>query len=85
MEQQAQLCEALNDTLREEVQRLKKATGQLPSANGNPCNIVIQQSVPNHYSYSSNQTQHLHASEAQEPSNDKSPSGQCLDDPTDFM
>ncbi|RWW63338.1 hypothetical protein BHE74_00029491, partial [Ensete ventricosum] len=85
MEQQAQLCEALNDTLREEVQRLKKATGQLPSANGNPCNIVIQQSVPNHYSYSSNQAQHLHASEAQESSNDKSPSGQCLDDPTDFM
>nr|XP_009379837.2 PREDICTED: transcription factor VIP1 isoform X1 [Musa acuminata subsp. malaccensis] len=84
MEQQAQLREALNETLREEVQRLKKATGQLPRANGNPRNIVIQQSIPNYYSHSSNQAQHLHASEAQESSNDKSPSGQCLDDPMDF-
>ncbi|URE46746.1 hypothetical protein MUK42_14660 [Musa troglodytarum] len=85
MEQQAQLREALNETLREEVQRLKKVTGQLPSANGNPYDIVIQQSIPNYYSHSSNQAQHLHATEAQESSNDKSPSGQCLDDPMDFM
>lgn len=30
------LAAALNDTLREEVQRLKIATGQIPAANGNP-------------------------------------------------
>lgn len=35
MEQQAQLRDALNETLREEVQRLKIATGQIPSVNGN--------------------------------------------------
>jgi hypothetical protein len=34
MEQQAHLRDALNDTLREEVQRLKIATGQIPSVNG---------------------------------------------------
>jgi len=36
MEQQAHLRDALNETLREEVQRLKIATGQIPAANGNP-------------------------------------------------
>ncbi|XP_058191470.1 transcription factor VIP1 [Rhododendron vialii] len=36
MEQQAHLRDALNEALREEVQRLKIATGQIPAANGNP-------------------------------------------------
>jgi len=36
MEQQAHLRDALNETLRDEVQRLKIATGQIPAANGNP-------------------------------------------------
>ncbi|KAF5955163.1 hypothetical protein HYC85_008019 [Camellia sinensis] len=40
MEQQAHLRDALNEALREEVQRLKIATGQIPAANGNP----VQQS-----------------------------------------
>ncbi|XP_043697909.1 transcription factor VIP1-like [Telopea speciosissima] len=35
MEQQAQLRDALNETLREEVQRLRIATGQGPVVNGN--------------------------------------------------
>ncbi|TMW94869.1 hypothetical protein EJD97_009679 [Solanum chilense] len=35
LEQQAHLRDALNDTLREELQRLKIEAGQLPSANGN--------------------------------------------------
>ncbi|XP_042481855.1 transcription factor VIP1-like [Macadamia integrifolia] len=35
MEQQAQLRDALNETLREEVQRLRIATGQGPVMNGN--------------------------------------------------
>lgn len=34
IEQQAQLCDALNDALREEVQRLKLVTGQLNGGNG---------------------------------------------------
>lgn len=34
MEQQAQLCDALNDALREEVQRLKVVTGQISCGNG---------------------------------------------------
>lgn len=35
MEQQAHLRDALNDALREEVQRLKIAAGQIPAPNGN--------------------------------------------------
>uniref|UniRef100_A0A2C9U1Q4 BZIP domain-containing protein n=1 Tax=Manihot esculenta TaxID=3983 RepID=A0A2C9U1Q4_MANES len=38
MEQQAQLRDALNEALREEVQRLKIATRQIPSVSGNPFN-----------------------------------------------
>ncbi|XP_043722228.1 transcription factor VIP1-like [Telopea speciosissima] len=38
MEQQAQLRDALNDTLRGEVQRLRIATGQVPIVNGNSFN-----------------------------------------------
>ncbi|GAV78447.1 bZIP_2 domain-containing protein [Cephalotus follicularis] len=38
MEQQAHLRDALNEALREEVQRLKIATGQIPAVNGNPFN-----------------------------------------------
>ncbi|CAN0921541.1 Transcription factor VIP1 [Linum grandiflorum] len=36
MEQQAHLRDALNEALREEVQRLKIAAGQMPVSNGNP-------------------------------------------------
>ncbi|KAI4321382.1 hypothetical protein MLD38_034769 [Melastoma candidum] len=35
LEQQAQLRDALNEALREEVQRLKIAAGQIPAGNGN--------------------------------------------------
>ncbi|KAF8411647.1 hypothetical protein HHK36_004205 [Tetracentron sinense] len=38
MEQQAHLRDALNETLREEVQRLKIATGQVQAVNGNTFN-----------------------------------------------
>ncbi|CAK9134719.1 unnamed protein product [Ilex paraguariensis] len=38
MEQQAHLRDALNETLREEVQRLKIAAGQIPAVNGNNFN-----------------------------------------------
>ncbi|CAL9055413.1 unnamed protein product [Musa banksii] len=91
MEQQAQLHDALNDALREEVQRLKIATGQLPSANGNPFNGGLQHSVSNYYAHpqqlppqSLRHGQHLHPSQMQISSN-----GQSLvhspSDPMDFM
>ncbi|XP_020583161.1 transcription factor VIP1-like [Phalaenopsis equestris] len=45
MEQQAHLRDALNEALREEVQRLKIATGQISNVNGNPFNRGFQQSA----------------------------------------
>ncbi|XP_065882037.1 transcription factor VIP1 [Euphorbia lathyris] len=48
MEQQAQLRDALNEALREEVQRLKIATGQIPSGNGNPFNRGLNQQFSSH-------------------------------------
>ncbi|XP_021903564.1 transcription factor VIP1 [Carica papaya] len=46
MEQQAQLRDALNEALREEVQRLKIAAAQLPAVNGNPFNRVLPPQFP---------------------------------------
>ncbi|CAL9120140.1 unnamed protein product [Musa textilis] len=91
MEQQAQLRDALNDALREEVQRLKIATGQLPNTNGNPFSGGLQHSVSNYYAHpqqlppqSLRHGQHLHPSQMQISSN-----GQSLvhspSDPMDFM
>lgn len=67
MEQQAQLREALNEKLREEVQRLKIATGQVPSVNGNPFSrglppqFASQQPGLHHFgSHQSQQQQQLH-------------------------
>ncbi|KAJ8478527.1 hypothetical protein OPV22_022254 [Ensete ventricosum] len=92
MVQQAQLRDALNDALREEVQRLKIATGQLPNANGNPFNGGVQQSVPNYYSQpqqlrppSGRQVQHLHPSPTQMSSNGQSLNVHSPGDPMDFM
>ncbi|KAL9396004.1 hypothetical protein Peur_010257 [Populus x canadensis] len=48
MEQQAHLRDALNEALREEVQRLKIATGQVPAVNGNPFNRVLPPQFPPH-------------------------------------
>ncbi|KAJ1686220.1 hypothetical protein LUZ63_017610 [Rhynchospora breviuscula] len=44
MEEQAKLRDALNEALREEVQRLKIAAAQLPTSNGNPFNQHMQSS-----------------------------------------
>ncbi|XP_022158542.1 transcription factor VIP1-like [Momordica charantia] len=44
MEQQAQLRDALSEALKEEVQRLRIAAGQVPSINGNPFNRPPQYS-----------------------------------------
>lgn len=67
MEQQAELREALNEKLKEEVQRLKIATGQMPHVNGNPFNrglppqFASQQPVLHHFgSHQNQQQQQLH-------------------------
>uniref|UniRef100_A0A5B6YRD6 Putative transcription factor VIP1 isoform X2 n=1 Tax=Davidia involucrata TaxID=16924 RepID=A0A5B6YRD6_DAVIN len=60
MEQQAHLRDALNEALREEVQRLKIATGQIPAVNGNPFNRGLPQfsSHPQAFhQFGTNQTQ----------------------------
>lgn len=48
MEQQASLREALNEALREEVQRLKIATGQIPAVNGNSFNRGLPPQFSSH-------------------------------------
>ncbi|OMO57970.1 hypothetical protein CCACVL1_25636 [Corchorus capsularis] len=55
MEQQAQLRDALNEALREEVQRLKIQAGQMSAMNGHPFNrglppqFMPQQPGPHHF------------------------------------
>ncbi|XP_050268579.1 transcription factor VIP1 [Quercus robur] len=48
MEQQAQLRDALNEALKDEVQRLKIAAGQLPAVNGNPFNRGLPPQYSSH-------------------------------------
>ncbi|KAG1369783.1 transcription factor VIP1 [Cocos nucifera] len=83
MEQQAHLRDALNEALREEVQRLKIATGQLPNINGNRFNWGLQQNAPP-YHQSGHQAQR-HPSPSQSPPNGQSISSSSLNDPMDFM
>ncbi|XP_078154805.1 transcription factor VIP1-like [Carex rostrata] len=96
MEEQAKLRDALNEALREEVQRLKIAAAHLPTANGNPFNQHMQSSY-----FVQNQTpqQHMHymgrhpaqhlqmSSSANSNSNSNSNSGQPMNapSPTDSM
>ncbi|KAG8093649.1 hypothetical protein GUJ93_ZPchr0012g20681 [Zizania palustris] len=95
MEEQAKLRDALNEALREEVQRLKIAAGQAPNMNGNPFN-GFQQQIPSYYSQQQQQQQmpylgghpgqHGHPSHHQSSSNGgQSLSGQSLNDSMDFM
>ncbi|KAM0901548.1 hypothetical protein ACQ4PT_019918 [Festuca glaucescens] len=62
MEEQAKLRDALNDALREEVQRLKIAAGQVPSMNVNPFNggLQHQQQMSNYFSQQQQQQQQMH-------------------------
>ncbi|PKA61533.1 Transcription factor VIP1 [Apostasia shenzhenica] len=55
MEQQAHLRDALNEALREEVQRLKIATGQSPGVNGIPFNRGLQQSASPFFTHTQQQ------------------------------
>eukprot|EP00246_Nothoceros_aenigmaticus_P002138 TRINITY_DN12935_c0_g1_i1.p1 TRINITY_DN12935_c0_g1~~TRINITY_DN12935_c0_g1_i1.p1 ORF type:complete len:478 (-),score=67.78 TRINITY_DN12935_c0_g1_i1:713-2146(-) len=50
MESQAQLRDALNDALRDEVQRLKIATGQMAAGNGQQMNPMYQMQQQHHLS-----------------------------------
>ncbi|PKA47010.1 Transcription factor VIP1 [Apostasia shenzhenica] len=75
MEQQAHLRDALNEALRDEVQRLKIATAQIPNVNGShpfsrefqqstsPFFAQPQQQLPKHGDH---QAQQLHSSQAQQ-------------------
>lgn len=69
MEQQAHLRDALNETLREEVQRLKIATGQAPAANGNNFNRALQSQFSSHpqaYHFGTHQAQQSQQQQAQQ-------------------
>lgn len=89
---------ALNEALREEVQRLKIAAGQAPNMNGNPFNGGLQQQIPPYYTQQQQQqqqqmpylgghhAQQRHPSHQQSSSNGgQSLSGQSLNDSMDFM
>ncbi|XP_066336730.1 transcription factor VIP1-like [Miscanthus floridulus] len=91
MEEQAKLRDALNDALREEVQRLKIAVGQVPNMNGNPFNGGLpQQQMPGYFSqpqqmqyFSGHQGQHHNPNH--HPQNSSNGGGQSLSDSMDFM
>ncbi|CAN8320583.1 unnamed protein product [Cochlearia groenlandica] len=55
LEQQAKLRDALNEALREELNRLKIAAGEIPRGNGNSYNNRVQQSTTNQFGNSKNQ------------------------------
>jgi transcription factor VIP1 len=84
---------ALNEALREEVQRLKIAARQAANMNGNPFNIGLQQQIPSYFSQQQQmrylggqQAQHHNPNHNQSPSNgDQSLSGQSLNDSMDFV
>ncbi|KAE8781488.1 Transcription factor VIP1 [Hordeum vulgare] len=95
MEEQAKLRDALNDALREEVQRLKIAAGQAPNMNGSQFNGGLQQ-IPSYLSQQhqqqqmaylgGHQAQRHHSNHHQSPANGgQSLSGLCLDDSMDFI
>ncbi|KAI3973004.1 hypothetical protein MKX01_019662 [Papaver californicum] len=87
MEQQAHLRDALNDTLKGELQRLKIVTGEIPSTHGNSFNQGLPRpfyshSQPiRHFGIPQNQQVH-HVS--QSPTNSQGPSGQPQQGSVDF-
>ncbi|KAF0915889.1 hypothetical protein E2562_000534 [Oryza meyeriana var. granulata] len=95
MEEQAKLRDALNDALREEVQRLKIAAGQVANMNGSSFNggLQQQQQMPSYYSqpqqmhyFGGHQGRHHHPNNPHNSLNGgQSMSGQTLNDSMDFM
>ncbi|ERN15989.1 hypothetical protein AMTR_s00030p00014690 [Amborella trichopoda] len=82
MEQQAHLRDALNEALREEVQRLKVATGQIQGVNGNHFNRGLQQ--PNH-SFFPQQQMHSHQLPPRHVSQPSPPNNQSQHGHLDFL
>ncbi|KAJ6685246.1 BASIC-LEUCINE ZIPPER (BZIP) TRANSCRIPTION FACTOR FAMILY PROTEIN-RELATED [Salix purpurea] len=76
MEQQAHLRDALNEALREEVQRLKIATGQVPSVNGNPFNRGLPPQFSSHQGFGNQQTQQQQLHMPQPPTTGQGRGGQ---------
>ncbi|XP_062204498.1 transcription factor VIP1-like [Phragmites australis] len=93
MEEQAKLRDALNEALREEVQRLRIAAGQAANMNGNPFNGGLQQQIPSYFLqqqqmgyFGGHQAQHHNPSHHQSSANGgQSLSGQSLNDSMDFI
>ncbi|CAO2143360.1 unnamed protein product [Urochloa humidicola] len=91
MEEQAKLRDALNDALREEVQRLKIAAGQVPNMNGNPFNGGLpqqqQQQQMSSYFSQPQQMQYFsgHQGQHHQHRNSSNGGGQSLSDSMDFM
>lgn len=95
MEEQAKLRDALNDALREEVQRLKIAAGQAPNMNVSQFNGRLQQ-IPSYFSQQQQQQQMAylggHQAQRHHPNHHQSSSngghslsGLSLDDSMDFI
>ncbi|XP_072969867.1 transcription factor VIP1-like [Typha angustifolia] len=91
MEQQAQLRDALNEALREEVQRLKIATGQIPNMNGLSYSGGIQPPMSSFFSQQQQLphlggqlAQHIHPTQSQTSSNGQPISSQSLNDSMDL-
>ncbi|KAG1327948.1 transcription factor VIP1 [Cocos nucifera] len=90
MEKEAELRDALNETLRQEIQRLKLVTGEISTVNGNTFNRDIQPSVSPYISHPQqlpSQTGYqAHQFHGSQPSfNVQSGSAQTPSDPMDFM
>ncbi|XP_042379261.1 transcription factor VIP1-like [Zingiber officinale] len=93
MEQQSKLREALNEALREEVQRLKNQIGEVPNANGNHFRTNSLRSMANYPAHreelprqNTHLSQHIYSSQAaQVPSNGQQLSDQSLIDLVDLM
>lgn len=86
------VCTALNEALREEIQRLKKQIGEDPDVNGNHFRIASRQSVANYPAHceelpcqNTHLAQHIYMSQAQLPSNGQQLSDQSLMDLMDLI
>ncbi|GMI90577.1 VIRE2-interacting protein 1, sulphate utilization efficiency 3 [Hibiscus trionum] len=83
MEQHAQLRDALNEALREEVQRLKIQAGQMSAMNGNPFNGRLPQFFPHQpapHQFSGHQTPQQQQQQMPQPSaNDGHPQPRFMD------
>lgn len=82
---------ALNEALREEVQRLKIATGQIPAANGNPFGRGLPPQFPAHqqamHNFGGPQTQQQQQQQQQQvpqPSTNNQTHGQSRPNFMDF-